>query len=307
MHEEVDARPQHGRFVLTGSQHFGFLASVTQSLAGRTAVVHLLPPSISELRKFPQNPLDDLFKTIWMGAYPRIHDQQLPPDRWLADYVATYVQRDVRQVLAINDLSTFTTFLKLCAGRTGQEINLSSLGNDAGISHNTARSWLGLLETSFICFRLPAWHRNINKQLIKAPKLHFFDSGLVCFLLGITSPEQLRHHPLRGAIFETWVCAEIFKSILHRGQSPALFHFRDAKGLEIDLVREKAGEFSLIEIKSAATISPSFFGPLEKAAAVLSAPPISAKVKKFLVYGGEEKQRRTDFAILPWMMLDRLE
>ncbi|NQU65699.1 MAG: ATP-binding protein, partial [SAR324 cluster bacterium] len=213
---EIDTRPEPGRFTLTGSQHFGLTQSISQSLAGRCGILVLLPPSYKELSDFPSSS-SDLFPAIWQGAYPRIYDQNIPAHQWLADYTATYIQRDVRQVINVGDLQNFTRFLKLCAGRTAQEINLSTLGNDAGVAHNTIRSWLSVLETSYIIHRLPAWHANIRKQIVKAPKLHFFDSGLVCYLLGIHEPEQLRHHPHRGAIFESWVVSEIYKYSVHSG------------------------------------------------------------------------------------------
>ncbi|MDE3032670.1 MAG: ATP-binding protein, partial [Acidobacteriota bacterium] len=182
----VDRNPAPGQFILTGSQHLGLSQAISQSLAGRTAVLHLLPPSLEELRRFP-NPPDSLFDTLFAGAYPRIHDRSIPPSRWLSDYLATYVQRDVRQVLNVGDLVTFTTFLRLCAGSTAQELNLSRLATDAGISQPTARAWLSVLETSFLGFRLPPWHTNLRKRRVKAPKFHFFDSGLACHLLGIQS------------------------------------------------------------------------------------------------------------------------
>jgi len=258
---EVDERPMPGRFILTGSQHFGLSAAVSQSLAGRTGVLYLLPLSLDELRRFPSPPTG-LFATLWSGGYPRIFDQGLPPDRWLADYTTTYVQRDVREVLNVGDLQAFTTFLQLCAGRTAQEVNLSSLGADAGVSHNTAKSWLSVLEASFICFRVPAWHRNLGKRLRKAAKLHFVDSGLACRLLGIRTAEQLIHHPLRGAIFESWVASEAYKARAHRGLDPSLFHLREDRGAEIDLVVEAADEFLLVEAKSGATVVPDAHRPV---------------------------------------------
>ncbi len=219
---EVDERPEVGRFVLTGSQHFALSEAIFQSLAGRTAVLTLLPLSYSELTRFPTVP-GSLFETLCAGGYPRIHDQAISPDRWLRDYVTTYVQRDVRQVLNVGDLQSFTTFLRLCAGRTAQLLNLSSLADDCGINHNTARSWLSVLETSYVVFRLPVWKASLKKRLTKAPKLHFIDVGLACSLLGITSAEQLHHHPLRGALFESWVVSEIYKNRVHAGLSPHLF------------------------------------------------------------------------------------
>ena len=164
---EVDKEPQSGRFILTGSQHFGLSEAIAQSLAGRCGVLALLPPNIEELSAFPNSP-KDLYTTLWQGAYPRIYDRGIPAHQWLADYVITYIERDVRQIINVNDLQTFASFLKLCAGRSAQEINLSSLGSDAGLSHNTVRSWLSILETSYIIHRLPAWHSNIRKQVVKA-------------------------------------------------------------------------------------------------------------------------------------------
>jgi predicted AAA+ superfamily ATPase len=173
---DIDLRPDTGRFILTGSQHFGLSQSISQSLAGRCGVLVLLPPGIEELHEFDNAPRD-LFSTLWQGAYPRIYDQNIPAHQWLADYTTTYVQRDARQVINIGDLHTFSGFMKLCAGRTAQEINLAALGSDVGVSHNTIRAWLSVLETSFIVHRLPAWHINIRKQVVKAPKLHFLTAA----------------------------------------------------------------------------------------------------------------------------------
>ncbi len=304
LQEEVDARPRSGRFILTGSQQLGLLHTVSQSLAGRTAVLHLLAPGLDELRRFPA-PADNLMSVLWTGAYPRIHDLGVPADRWLADYVSTYLQRDVRQVLNVVDLSTFTTFLRLAAGRSGQEINLSTLGADAGVSHNTARSWLSVLEASYICFRVPAWYTNVRKQLIKAPKLHFYDSGLVCHLLGVRRPDELLHHPLRGAIFESWVASEVVKTHVHRGQEPRLYHFRDAKGLEVDLVLDGASKLHLIECKSGRTIGDDFFSGLRRLAESGIERGRVATAESVLVYGGDEAQRRSDARAVPWGRLDR--
>ncbi|MBI2894749.1 MAG: ATP-binding protein [Deltaproteobacteria bacterium] len=294
---DVDENPVPGRFVLTGSQHLGLSAAVSQSLAGRTAILYLLPPGLNELERFPAAP-SSLWDTLFAGAYPRIHDRRIPPVRWLSDYVSTYVQRDVRALLRVTELSTFATFLKLCAARTGQEVNLSALGSDAGITHDTARAWLSVLEASFICFRAPAWHVNVTSQAVKAPKLHFFDSGLACHLLGIRDPGQLAHHPLRGALFESWVASEIFKARAHRGLEPALYHYRDAKRLEVDLL-VNAGEVALlVEAKSAQTIAPDFFGSLDKLSALLTA--IGRASRAYVVYGGASGQRRAKAQVLPW-------
>ena len=178
----IDKNPKKGRFILTGSQNFMLSQAISQTLAGRCGILTLLPPDWSELQCFPNSP-EDLLSLLWQGCYPRIYDQNIPAQRWLADYTTTYVQRDVRQITQITDLNTFTIFMKLCAGSTAQEVNLSRLGNDAGISHNTAKSWLSVMQTAWLVQTLPAWHRNIRKQIVKAPKLHFIDTGLVCYLL----------------------------------------------------------------------------------------------------------------------------
>ncbi len=295
---EVDERRAPGRFILTGSQHLGLLASVTQSLAGRTAVLHLLPPTLDELTSFPDAP-KTLLDVLWTGAYPAIQDQSIPADRWYRDYVTTYVQRDVSQVLAIGNLRTFGTFLRLCAGRTGQVLNLSSLGADAGISHNTAKSWLSVLETGFLMHRLPPWHRNLKKRLTKTPKLHLFDSGLACYLLRIRSPDELRYHPLRGAIFESWVVSEVLKARYHQGLEEDTFFFRDHKGLEIDLVLERGDTDVLVEVKSGATVSSDAFNGLRRVDALMTASA-GVAAQKVLVYGGTRRARRHDVNVLPW-------
>jgi len=303
---EVDERPEPGRFVVTGSQHFGLADSIAQSLAGRTGILHLLPPSLDELQRFPHPPRD-LLSTLWMGAYPRIHDRRIPADRWLADYVATYVQRDVRQVLNVGDLESFSTFLRLAAGRTAQEVNLSALGADAGVTHNTARAWLSVLEASFLCVRIPAWHRNVRKQAVKAPKLHLLDSGLVCNLLGIREPEQLRHHPLRGAIFESWVVAEIYKARLHRGRDARISHYRDAKRLEVDVLVERSDCVTLVEAKSGATVTGDMFRSLHALADALRAGGEHRRLDRRLVYGGATRHRREGIVVTPWNDIQTLD
>ncbi len=302
LQEEVDARPDPGRFVLTGSQHLGLSEAVTQSLAGRTAVLYLLPLSLDELRQFPIVP-DGLFETIWQGGYPRIYDQLIPAERWLADYVTTYLERDVRQVLNVGDLVTFSTFLRLTAGRTAQQVNLSALGADAGVSHNTARSWLSVLEATFVSQRLPAWHRNVRKQLVKAPKLHFVDSGLACQLLAIRSPEQLAHHPFRGALFESWVASEVAKARLHRGLTPNLYHYRETRGAEVDLVLDEAERLILTEVKSGATVASDWLVPLVRLRERLQASGESRSIELRLVHGGDASHERQGVGLIPWWQI----
>lgn len=285
LQEEVDRDPAPGRFILTGSQHFGLSAGVSQSLAGRVALLNLLPLSLEEVRRFP-DPSGDLRTTVWTGGYPRIHDRRLPPTGWLADYATTYVQRDVQQVLRVTDLDAFTGFLRLTAGRTAQGQNLSALGADAGITHPTARAWLSVLEASFVVFRVPPWVRNVRKRTVKSPKLHFVDSGLACYLLGIRDSDQLRVHPLRGVVFESWVASEILKARLHRGSRPDLFHLRETRGVEVDLVVEAAGRAMAVDVKPGATVAPDFFRALEAfpEAVARTLPHLDPVCR--LVYGG---------------------
>ena len=299
LQSDIDVRPEPGRFILTGSKHFGLSQSISQTLAGRCGILVLLPPSLEELRAFPTAPTD-LFPLLWQGAYPRIYDREIPAHQWLADYITTYVQRDVRQVINVGDLQTFSGFLKLCAGRTAQEINLSALGNDAGVTHNTARAWLSVLETSYIVHRLPAWHANIRKQVVKAPKLHFFDSGMACYLLGIREPGQLRLHPMRGAIFESWVVSEIYKAWVHSGVQPNLFHYREARGPEIDLLVEQGEELAAVEIKSGATTTADYFKNLKRFSERMTGAGKTHRVRSYVVYGGDDSQRRSDAQVLSW-------
>lgn len=302
---QIDARPAPGRFILTGSQHFALAQSISQSLAGRCGILVLLPPDHAELKAFPACP-DELFPLLWQGSYPRIYDWQIPAHQWLADYATTYIQRDVRQVINIGDLQTFTGFLKLCAGRSAQEVNLSKLGGDAGVSHNTARAWLSVLETSYILHRVPAWHVNIRKQIVKAPKMHFFDSGLLCYLLGIHEPEQLRLHPLRGAIFESWAVSEIYKMFVHNGLKPNLFHYREARGPEIDLLIEQGQHITAVEIKSGATVTTDFLKNLEYFQNRMLTIDNPRSVYRIVVFGGEESQNRSNAQVLSWRHTHRV-
>ena len=301
---EVDDNPAPGRFILTGSQHLGLSQSISQSLAGRCGILTLLPPSLEEIQSFP-NASSDVFTLLWTGSYPRIYDQNIPAHQWLADYTSTYIQRDVRQVINVTDLQAFSGFLKLCAGRTAQEINFSNLGADAGVSHNTVRSWLSVLETSYIIHRLPAWHANIRKQVVKTPKLHFFDSGLLCYLLGIREPEQLRLHPLRGAVFESWVVSEIFKGLAHRGMQSNIFHYREARGTEIDLLVENSQELAAVEAKSGATVSEDFFKNLKLFTEHIKERD-RRQIQKYVVYSGDMSQKRSQANVVSWKDITKI-
>ncbi|MCC6623447.1 MAG: ATP-binding protein [Deltaproteobacteria bacterium] len=299
----VDDDPRPGRFILTGSNQHALSDGVAQTLAGRTTVLRLLPPDLEELRRFPSHPTT-LWETVHAGAFPRIHDVGIPAERWLSGYVATYLERDVRQLLRVSDLSTFQSFVRLAAGRTSQELNLASLGADAGVSQPTARGWLGVLETSFLAQRVPAFHRNTRKQIVKAPKLHLVDAGLAAWLIGVRGPVELATHPLRGALFETWVASEIVKQRYHRAAAARVSHWRESRGVEIDLVVDDGATLWLVEVKSGQTIASDWFGPLRAATAQLAGEGRAAR--PVIVYGGDEPARRHDVDVIPWHQIGRL-
>ncbi len=298
----IDDEPVPGRWILSGSHNLSLLESVSQSLAGRTNVYHLLPLTRGEIARFDQPPTT-LEATLFSGGYPRIFDRKLDPVDWLRSYVATYLERDVRTISNIGDLALFQRFVELCAGRTAQLLNYSSLANDCGISQPSAKAWLGVLEASFIAFRLPAFHVNARKRLVKMPKLYFYDTGLVCWLLGIRQPEQLRSHPLRGPIFETWVVSEIVKHRTNQGQTGGLWFYRDRNGAEVDLVIDQQGTgFTLLEAKSAATASSSLLAGAKRMRRHfddVTASPCDVAV----AYGGDAFQKRADGRLIPWRML----
>jgi len=258
-----------------------------------------LPLCLEEVRRFPSPPAD-LFDTIWRGSAPALYDRALTPQEWYAGYVATYVERDVRTVLGVTDLIAFQTFLRLCAGRVGQLLNLSALGADVGITHATAKSWISVLEAGYVAWRMPPWLVNLGKRLVKTPKLHFYDAGVVCWLLGIRSPEQLRDHPLRGPIFETWVASEILKARVHRGESASLCFFRDRKGAEVDVIVEAGKRLFAVEVKSGQTVAPDFFRDLETIAALAAKTTVRRDVERFVVYGGDQTQRRSSAVVVAW-------
>ena len=299
LQEVVDENPEPGRFVLTGSQHFGLTQAVSQSLAGRVGVLYLLPPGLDELARFGAPPRD-LLEVLWTGAYPRIHGRRIPPDVWLRDYFATYVERDVRSLRNVTNLEAFSAFVRMAAGRTASEVSLSALASDVGVRHNTIRAWLSVLEASFLAIRMPAYRSNLRKRQIKAPKLHLLDSGLTCHLLGIRSAAELRHHPLRAAIFESWVASEVFKAVTHRGDQPRLSHYR-AAGTEVDLVLNQGTRLVLAEAKAGSTITPRFFGGMGRLAGELEGAGFA--VERRLVYGGDQRQSRSGVEVVPW---DRL-
>lgn len=296
---EVDARPEPGRFVLTGSANLSLIHTVSQSLAGRTAMLTLLPLTLDEVRRFGDMP-NDLDELLWRGSSPAVFDRRVDPGEWYASYVATYVERDVRSLLNIGNLAAFQRFVGLCAGRTSQLLNLSSLGADTGIRHATAGAWISVLEASYLAWRLQPLHANVTSRLVKTPKLHFFDTGLVCYLLGIRSADHLRHHPLRGFIFETWVAAEIHKARLNAGQPPSLSFFRDGRGREVDVVVDRGDRFLAVEAKSGATIPADIFEGMQAFDDIAKAAWPEHGVDHCVIYGGNDAQARSYAAILPW-------
>jgi uncharacterized protein len=270
------------------------MEKVTQSLAGRIAIASLLPLSMTEIRAAGalETGLDE---TLFRGFYPRLHDQHLDPEEALRFYVQTYLERDVRQLIQIGDLDRFGSFLKLCAGRSGQLMNTSALGSEVGVSHNTIRQWLSVLEASYLIFKLRPWHANLGKRLVRTPKYYFVDVGLNCHLLGIRNLSHLKEHPMRGPLFENLIIAEAMKQRVHGGHSPDLLFFRDPSGREVDLLLEDGPELHAVEIKSAQTIHSDFFRNLDYFAKLSGHVSTST-----LVYGGSEKQIRSSVAVQPW-------
>lgn len=310
----ADEESTPGRFILSGSQNFLLLRSISQSLAGRTAVLHLLPFSLAELRRrapFPSEKLgrelpqpepaegNGMLETLVRGFYPRIYDRGLEAEVWLADYVRTYVERDVREILNVTDLETFGRFLRLCAGRTGQLLNLTSLASDCGISHTTAQRWLSILESSFLVQLLRPHHQNFGKRLIKSPKLYFLDTGLLCYLLRIRSPEELRFHAARGAIFESFVVSELTKGALHQGREPDLYFWRDATGHEVDILLDQSAALVPLEIKAGETVANNFFDGLKFFRQLAGDPNGPAA----LVYGGDRTFEQFGVKVYSWQVL----
>ncbi|MBN1836618.1 MAG: DUF4143 domain-containing protein, partial [Spirochaetales bacterium] len=241
------------------------------------------------------NPPPTLEDLLYTGFYPRIFDRKLNPTEACSFYVSTYVERDLRQLLNVRDLAQFEVFLRLCAGRTGQLLNLTTLGDDTGISHSTARHWLSILEASYVVKLLRPYYRNFGKRLVKAPKLHFLDTGVAAFLLSITEKTQLQSHPLKGALFESFVVSELLKRRFNRGQADNLYFFRDSKGLEVDMVLDFGQEVEQVEIKAGKTLSADSLAPL------LKFRQLHGGVRQsYVVYGGSQTLRREGVRVVGW-------
>lgn len=290
----VDETGQPGQFLLTGSHQLELDRHISQSLAGRTALLRLLPLSIAERMQVETASSYDTW--LFQGGYPRVLVQSLDPVRAYADYFQTYIQRDLRELIQIKDLRLFEKFVRLAAGRTGQVLNLQNLAADTGVSGHTAKAWLFMLEASYIVFLLPPWFANIGKRLVKSPKLYFCDTGLACYLIGLRAAEQLASHPLRGALFETLLVSEALKQRLHHGQPPDLYYYRDSSGMEVDLLLDRGDRLDALEIKAGETVAGDFFKPLEKLADLLP----DRLGKRALAYGGQTGQNRSHEDVLPW-------
>lgn len=295
LQSHVDNDGRMGLFLLTGSQHFGLMSGITQSLAGRTAFVELLPFSIRELERGGAKP-PDLDTMLFTGGYPPLYDRSLTPPMWFPAYVAAYVERDVRQLLQVQDLNAFQHFVRLCAGRSAQILNLSSLAADCGITHNTAKAWISVLEASYILYRLRPHHANFRKRLVKSPKIYFYDTGLLCWLLGIQNSGQLSTHPLRGSIFETFAVSEMVRTRLNRMENTEFFFWRDSNGNEIDVIADYGGRLMPVEIKSGKTLNRDFFSGLERWLALAGEQAFSPA----LVYGGDRNLVRKGIRVFAW-------
>lgn len=298
----VDETRKNGEIILTGSQNFLLFEKITQSLAGRVAILHLLPFSYQELSATPYAS-EDLLQYMFKGMFPRIYDQQVPPDVLYPSYIQSYIERDVRQVQAIGDMMAFEKFLRLCAGRIGQLFNQSNLANEIGVSVPTIKSWMSVLQTGFVTFLLPPYYRNYNKRILKTPKLYFYDTGLACALLGIRSADQLQQHFAFGALFENFIIVELMKRQLHQNIQPDFYYWKDNTGNEIDLLVPKGNDFYTLEIKSATRISTDFFRNLDYFQKLTK----GGKDLSYLVYAGNEIQERSNVHVRGWKNLPDLE
>lgn len=292
---EVDNKKKNGLYVLSGSQNFLLLESISQSLAGRVAVLKLLPFSINELTK-SNLLIKNYEELIYNGFYPGIFSNKIPPDIFYSNYIQTYVERDVRNLKQIGDLNSFTKFMQLCAGRTGQLLNLTSLANDCGVAVNTAKSWISILESSYTIFLLQPHFRNFNKRVVKIPKLYFYDVGLATSLLKVENPKQLSSHYMIGNLFENMIIIDILKARFNKGLQSNIYFWRDSKGHEIDCIIEKSQTLIPIEIKSGRTFNFDFFSGLKYWNNISDNKPENT----FVIYGGDKNFLSSDGNALGW-------
>ncbi|MBI2415540.1 MAG: ATP-binding protein [Candidatus Kerfeldbacteria bacterium] len=294
----IDHQQKNGQFILTGSHNYLLQQHISQTLAGRVAMLTLLPLSVEELVQ-ANPPNQALEQYLFSGSYPRIYDQKLDPTKWYQDYIQTYIERDVRLIKNISNLHAFQKFIKLCAGRIGQILNLSSLANDCGITHNTAKAWLSVLESSYLVFLLQPHHKNFSKRLIKMPKLYFYDTGLAAALLNITSLSELKTHYLYGSLFESFVITELMKKRFNAGLQPNCYFWRDRLGHEIDCILDQGEQLIPIEIKSGKTITADYFKGLQYWTSLAG---LSAE-QGYVIYAGTETQKRKQGRVLSWQQM----
>jgi predicted AAA+ superfamily ATPase len=298
----VDTDGRAGLFLLSGSQQFGMMESITQSLAGRICLLHLWPFSLAELQAADAAPAD-VDTLLFKGLFPRLYSRKIGPAAWFSNYVATYLERDVRQFLNVQNLASFQRFVALCAGRVGQLLNIDTLASDAGISRPTANGWLSVLEASHVIVMVRPWFANIGKRFVKAPKLYFCDTGLAAWLLGAKTRDHVAGLPQRGALFENWVMMELLKAQANAGILPHLFFLRDKSGHEIDaLVPTTPDTFAAIEVKAGETVAVDFFKGLDYWRKTLSGQTLHP----WLVYGGATPQSRERGKVLPWNAISPL-
>ncbi len=291
---EVDSRREMGRFVLSGSQNFQLMERVTQTLAGRVALFKLLPFDFEELRAADLLP-DEWQKIAIRGSYPALYDRGIDAAVFYANYIQTYVERDVTALLRVQDLRQFRNFISLCAARTGQLLNLNNLANECGISQPTAKAWLSILESSYLIFLLQPYYENFSKRVVKTPKLYFYDTGLVSFLLGLRDTGDI-DPVLSGALFENLIIAEVFKINHHRYTLRDYWFWRDQAGNEVDLLTKKGRRFSIAEIKSTQTILPRHFAGLDKFSELVN----DMVDERTLIYGGRENEERSRYRVKAW-------
>lgn len=300
LQEILDNSSEKGLFILTGSNNFLLQENISQTLAGRVAYLNLLPFTANELKLvnlLPETDEDVLFN----GFYPPIFDQNINPIDWMPNYIKTYIERDVRQIKNVTDLLIFEKFMRVLAGRTGQELNLTDICNEVDVSLKTIQSWIGILENSFIIYLLKPFHQNYNKTIVKRPKIYFYDTGLVCSFLRISNTSQLESHPLKGPIFETMIVIELVKKFTNIGINPPLFYWRDKTGHEIDVIVDNDGNITPIEIKSSKTINTAFFKHIKYW------NNLSGNDNSIVFYSGEQEQQRSDGTLITnWQNINQI-
>ena len=297
----VDKKKKMGQYILSGSQNFSLIENISQSLAGRVVLVNLLPFSYKEMLEGKLK-IKNSEQLIFKGAYPAVYDRKISPAVYYSSYLNTYVERDVRQLVNVQNLSLFESFIKLLAGRVGQLLNLSELGNSLGVDHKTVKKWLSVLETSYIVYFVQPYHSNFNKRLVKTPKLYFYDTGLACNLLGIDDEKQLINHLAKGALFENMVINELLKERMNKGIKPKFYFWRDAQGNEVDLLIQEKGTTTALEIKSSKTYTPDFF----KGLSYYSAISKTEKKNIFLVYAGTNELKTSSGELINWTSINKV-